>query len=53
MAKADEDRKERLALSTPAIKRALKAAALKNNKLAVALGVGKPINKPRASRKEG
>ena len=42
-----EDRKERRALSTPAVKRALKAAALKSNKLGVALGVAMPIGKPQ------
>ena len=50
MAKASKDRKERLALSTPAIKRALKAAALKNNKIGVALGVAKPIHEERTRR---
>ena len=51
MATTGEDRKERRALSTPAVKRALKAAALKNNKLAVALGVAKPIGQSRGKTK--
>jgi len=52
MAKAAKDRKERLALSTPAIKKALVAAALKDNKIGVALGVAKPIRarKPASPR---
>ncbi len=50
MAKASKDRKERFALSTPEIKRALKAAAVKTNKIGVALGVAKPIRMPKAGR---
>ena len=50
MAKASKDRKERLALSTPEIKRALKAAALKANKIGVALGVAKPIQMSKSGR---
>jgi hypothetical protein len=43
MAKTPNDPKERLALSTPAIKRALKAAAIRDKKIRVALGVAKPV----------
>lgn len=48
MTKTPNDPKERLALSTPAIKRALKAAAIRNNKIGVALGVAKPIRLEQA-----
>jgi len=50
MPKASGDRKERLALSTPEIKRALEAAAVKANKIGVALGVAKPIRMSKAGR---
>lgn len=53
MAKASKDRKERLTLSTPEIKRALKAAALKNNKIGVALGVAKPIRRELTTKSTG
>jgi len=49
MTKTPIDRKERLVLSTPAIKRALKAAAIRENKINVALGVAKPIRLEEAN----
>jgi len=50
MPKASNDPTERLVLSTPAIKRALKTAAIRDNKIGVALGIAKPIRYEKAAK---